>query len=348
MRNSVFGSFFRVFFGVLGLGLAVFVSLFIFGFLSRFSSEPIEPNLMTSPVIYRDALGAHKFDQSSPIILRLNIQGIIGVGDLRAEPMREMLNASREGFFQGRTKAILLKINSPGGLASESYAIYEMLMQYKKKFQVPIYAHINGLCASGGMMIACSADKILSNPSGIIGSVGVIMGPAFNFYDLMQKYGVQSKTLTAGKDKDALSPVRKWGPDEGSFIQKSVDSEYNLFLNIVTKARPRLSRDALIHEYGANIFSPNEALEHGYIDGVVGNYESALMELAHEAKLEGPYQVLGIRIRRSALGGLLEALSGQSNQPGYKITHQIQSVSSLPEELQTKPCYLYMPALSSH
>ena len=72
------------------------------------------------------------------------------------------------------------------------------------------------------------------------------------------------------------------------------------------------------------------------------------MELAREAKLEGPYQVLGIRIRRSALGGLLEALSGQSNQPGYKITHQIQSVSSLPEELQTKPCYLYMPALSSH
>ncbi len=341
MRNSIFGSFFRVLFGTLGLAVALFIGLFLFGALSRFSAEPIEPNLMTSPVIYRDALGMHKFDQSSPIILRLNITGIIGMGDLRAEPMREILNASREGFFNGRTKAILLEINSPGGLASESYAIYEMLMKYKNKFHMPIYAHVNGLCASGGMMIACSADKILSNPSGIIGSVGVIMGPALNFYDLMQKYGIQSKTLTAGKDKDALSPVRKWGPDEGDFIQKSVNAEYNLFLDIVTKARPRLSRDNLIHDYGANIFSPEDALQHGYIDSIVPSYESALSKLASEAQLGEHYQVLGIRIRRSALGGILDALSGQPGRPGYKITHEIQSISNLPEELQGKPCYLY-------
>ena len=68
---------------------------------------------------------------------------------------------------------------APGGAADDSVGIYRALCEYKKKYNVPIYAFVDGLCASGGMYIACAADKIYATPSSVIGSVGVIMGPLF-------------------------------------------------------------------------------------------------------------------------------------------------------------------------
>lgn len=322
---------------------AFVVTFMLFGFMNRSAHAPIEYDLATSPVLFRSSNGARTFDMTSPIVLRLEIHGVIGTGNLKPAIIREKLFASQEGLFHGRTKAIILEINSPGGLASDSYAIYELLKDYKKRTGVPIFAHIEGLCASGAMMIACSADKVFANPSSITGSVGVIMGPAVNVYDLMTTHGVKAKTLTAGKDKDALNPTKKWAPDEGAHIQRAVDEDYELFVDIVTSNRKRISKEALVGSYGAHVFAAKDALSHGYIDAIIPSYEQFLEQTVAETKISSNYQVIGLRIQKSPFNVLAEALSHSAKGPGFKITHHLQSVKSFPEELQGRACYLYLP-----
>ena len=77
-----------------------------------------------------------------------------------------------------------------------------MLVEYKNTSSLPIYAYIDDICTSGGMYIACAADTIYATPDAIVGSVGVRLGPVFNFSQLMETYGIAQKTLTAGKRKD--------------------------------------------------------------------------------------------------------------------------------------------------
>jgi protease IV len=345
MRESLLRKFFKVFFGTFAVMLAFVVTFMLFGLMNRSAQAPIEYDLATSPVLFRNSSGSRTFDMTSPVVLRLEIHGPIGIGHLKPAIIREKLFASQEGFFQGRTKAVILEINSPGGLASDSYAIYEILQEYKKRYNIPIYAHVEGVCASGAMMIACSADKIFANPSSITGSVGVIIGPTVNVYELMTTHGIKAKTLTAGKNKDALNPMRKWTSNEGASIQKAVDGDYDLFVDIVTTNRKRITKEALINTYGAHVFAAKDALSNGYIDAIIPSYEQFLDQVAGEVQLGSNYQVIGLRVQKSPFNALTEALSHTTQGPRFKITHHLQSTKSFPEELQGRACYLYMPSL---
>jgi len=345
MRESLLRKFFKVFLCTFAVLFAFVVTVMLFGFMNRSGHTPVEYDLTTSPVLFRTGSGTRTFDMTSPIVLRLDIHGVIGTGNLKPDIIQEKLFASQEGLFKGRTKAVILEINSPGGLASDSYAIYKLLQDYKKRYNVPIYAHVEGLCASGAMMIACSADKVLANPSSITGSVGVIVGPAVNVYELMTTHGVKAKTLTAGKDKDALNPTKKWAPDEGAAIQRAVDCDYELFVDIVTSNRKRITKEALVGSYGAHVFAAKDALSHGYIDAIVPSYEQFLEQTITETNLGSNYLVMGLRLQRSPFNALATAFSRSSQGPGFKITHHLQSVKSFPEELQGRACYLYLPSL---
>ena len=127
----------------------------------------------------------------APVILKIDIDGVIGIGDLTYKKIQNSLLDSREGLLApNRVKALLLYIDSPGGSADDADDIYRAILSYKKKYQVPVYAFVDGMCASGGMYIACAADRIFSTPTSVIGSVGVLLGPTFNFSGLMERYGV--------------------------------------------------------------------------------------------------------------------------------------------------------------
>ena len=268
-RESIFVSairaFFNTFCGMFAIIVAIVVSvaIFIFTFKPPMTSEK------TTLVIGADAKGNRNLlPVNAPVIFRINIHGIIGSKELNSKTIEAQLLDSREGIFKGdRVKAIFLHINSPGGTAIDSYNIYNQLVTYKEKYKTPIFAYVDGMCASGGMMIGCSADKILSNPVGIIGSVGVKMGPFFNIAGLMENYGVKQLTLTKGLDKDMLNPYREWDPKEDKSIQQIIAHDYNMFVNLVSKSRPRLDRYKLINEYGAQVFDPVKAQKYGYIDG---------------------------------------------------------------------------------
>src|SRR5207244_10146556 len=134
-------------------------------------------------------------------------------------------------------------------------------------------------CASGGMYIACSAEKIFATDSSLVGHVGVLLPTMFNFSQLMDTIGVGSKTITAGKDKDIMNPFRPWKPNEGASLQAITDVLYTQFVDIVTKSRPKLTKEALIEE-GAQIYSVEEALRLGYIDDKTNSIDNTFFRFA--------------------------------------------------------------------
>jgi len=291
-----------------------------------------------------DAQGSRRpLPPSTPVILRINIHGVIGGRYLNSKTIETQLLHSREGTLKNnRVKGILLHINSPGGLVVDSYNIYKMLSDYKARYHVPIYAYVDGLCASGAMMIACCTDRIFSSPVGVIGSVGVRMGPNFNFAKIMEMYGVKQLTLTEGKHKDELNPFREWAPKEGQTLQEILAYNYQLFLSIVTAARPSLSRNKLVHEYGARVYDPIKAAEYGYIDDGNSSYESALLQLLKQIGMEEEekYQVMELKVIRPMLSDLFE---GRSPMFSGRLTHELLVDPNFHPELMNRPLYLFSP-----
>lgn len=282
--------------------------------------------------------------QTDPVVLKLDIRGVIGQGDLTAAKIQNSLFDSREGMLShNRVKALLLFINTPGGAADDANVIYRTLMDYKQKYQIPIYAYVEGMCASGGMYIACAADRIFASPTSVIGSVGVILGPTFNFSGLMDRYGVQALTLTEGKDKDMLNPFRPWQPGEDVSIRNYMAEIYEQFVTIVVNARPRLDRQKLIDDYGAQIFVAKKAQEFGYIDVADSDYSSAVAELAKAGNIADnqPYQVMTIQPVHPFLADLAE---GRLSLLNGKMTHTFQ-VGPISSELSGRLLFLYQPGL---
>lgn len=345
-RESIFVSAIRSFCKSLGAIIGILIGLFVIVFLAFLAIKPDQVTDKTTQIIAADADGNRKLlSTSSPAILRINVHGVIGLRDFNAKTVTSQLLDSREGMLKGdRVKGILLHINTPGGAADDSYEIYSMLKEYKEKYKVPIYAYVNGLCASGGMMIACAADKILSGPIGIIGSVGVIMGPNFNVSGLMEKYGVSQTTLTRGKNKDMLSPYRPWKPGEDESLQDLISYDYNMFVNLVVKARPRIEKNALINDYGAQVYDPPKAEDLGYIDNSKSSYNQSLSELVNQAGIakHEAYQVVELKAVFPVLSTLIE---GKSPVLSGRVKHELHLLPEMVPELVNRPLYLYSPTL---
>ncbi len=339
---SAVRTFCKSFAGIIGILIGVILVFFI---AMMFSSPDIYPP-KSSLVISPDANGDRSLlPHTAPVLLKLDITGVVGQGDLTMHKFQNSLLDSREGMLAGdRVRGIFLLINTPGGTVDDADAIYRMLMDYKQKYKVPIYAYVDGMCASGGMYIASAADKIFASPTSVIGSIGVILGPTFNFSSLMERYGVQSLTITQGKDKDMLNPFRPWQPGEDASLRNITADLYERFLSIVTSARPNLDRDKLINEYGAQIFVAKEAQTLGYIDNGNADYNVTVTELAKEAKIPDNqmYQVMTIAPVRPFLADLAQ---GKMALLSGKITHQFQINSFMNSELSGRLLYMYQPTL---
>lgn len=343
-KESIFRATLRTFFtsfaAILGILIGCGVIIFVFMLLSPTSLTPERTELS----IAADGQGKRELlPQSAPVLLRINIHGVIGDPLLDSDTIENILLDSREGMLHGeRVKGILLHVNTPGGTVTDADNIYHALKEYKRRYNVPIFAFVDGLCASGGMYIASAADKIYATPSSVIGSVGVILGPSFNFSGAMEKIGVQSLTLTRGKDKDMLNPFRPWKPDEDKSLQDVIASLYERFVAIVTEGRPSLSREKLISEYGAQVFVAPTAKDYGYIDDANADYTKALTDLASEAKLKEKeaYQVFELEPKVNFLS---EFTRSKFSLFSGRVTHVFQIGPNLNSEMSGKFLYLYTP-----
>ncbi|MBA2367776.1 MAG: S49 family peptidase [Candidatus Protochlamydia sp.] len=345
MRDSIFYSSLRAlsiaFFSIIGICLGFLAVSILLGSISS-GTKASRLTSVHSEEILPDAEGKREVHIGKvPVVLQIDIEGVIGLDALTTQKIRQLLVESREGDYEdNRVKAVLLYINTPGGTVTDANGIFQALKDYKAKYNVPIYAYVDGLCASGGMYIALAADKIYSSDVSLIGSVGVIAPTFMNFSELLGKVGVETLTISAGKDKDALNPLRPWKPGEEENYKQIVDYYYDHFVNLVTTNRPEMSKEKLVQDYGAKIFPADEAHQYGFIDVSNVMLSDALKQLVEKAGIEGEkYQV----IRLESKGWWDSLFSAETPLLTGKIKHQLTISPSVDLMLENQFLYLYYP-----
>ncbi|MEE9326253.1 MAG: signal peptide peptidase SppA [Cocleimonas sp.] len=148
-----------------------------------------------------------------------------------------IIPALRKAFKDEKVKGIVLRCNSPGGSPVQSAYIYDEIRRLRAKYKdKPVYAVAADICASGGYYIISAADKIYANKTSLVGSIGVRMD-SFGVVGLMEKIGVESRQLTAGKHKAILDPFHPRNEEEEVFIKKMLANTHKHFINAVKTGR---------------------------------------------------------------------------------------------------------------
>ncbi len=231
-------------------------------------------------------------------ILMLPIAGTISDapsrGFLRDRPalVQNVVAQLRKAESDPQIKALVLKIDSPGGSVTASDVLYHEIQAYQTRTQVKIIALFMGLAASGGYYVALPADRIVAHPTSITGSVGVVfIAPRFD--GLMNKVGVAVEINKSGTNKDTGSPFRPRTAAEDVLIQELTDQLGQRFADLVMNHR-RLSPTALDEVRTARIFLASRALELGLVDRI-GYAGDALEAARQEASLDAEARVVVYR-----------------------------------------------------
>jgi len=165
----------------------------------------------------------------------IDVIGVIAEGEgANADSIIEGL---RDAYKDEKTKGVVLNINSPGGSPVQSGYVYEEIRRLKIEHpDIPIYAVVSDICASGGYYIAAATDKIFVHKSSMIGSIGVLMN-GFGFSNVMEKLGVDRRLLIAGKHKALLDPFSPVNEEEKKFMQTLLDNVHQQFIAAVKTGR---------------------------------------------------------------------------------------------------------------
>lgn len=180
-----------------------------------------------------------------------------------------------------RIKAIVVRINSPGGTVAATQEIYNKILSLKKK-NIPVVASMGDLAASGGYYIASACNAIIANYGTITGSIGVI-AIAPNLRGLFEKLGIRMNVIKSGKYKDILASYRELSPEELQLIQQIIDTSYQKFVHDVAVGRNMAVSDIMPYADG-RVFTGNQALEYKLVDEL-GTFEDAVNKARQLAKL---------------------------------------------------------------
>jgi protease-4 len=201
-------------------------------------------------------------------------------------------------------KAIVLRVNSPGGTVAAS----EEIASYVKAEKKPVVVSVGDEDASGAYMVSSQAKAIIANPGSAVGSIGVIMEIP-NASGLLDKVGVQFKVIHAGVYKDAGSPYRALTATETAMLQGQVDQVYGQFIDIVASGR-HLPRSEVASLATGWAWNGSEAKQLGLVDQI-GTYKDALQKAKQLGSIQGEYNV--DVYSESSLQGFLNSLSGAAS-----------------------------------
>ena len=225
----------------------------------------------------------------------VNITGEI----YQSKPVIDLLHRYEK---RPRVKAIVLRIDSPGGGVASTQEIYEEVDKIRRKGEKPIIASLGSVAASGGYYIACGAERIVANPATITGSIGVLIN-ILNAEELLSKIGINVKTITSVDYKDIGSTTRKLTPDEEKLLMGVIDNIHNQFLRVIEERRG-LTPEELTSIADGRIFTGEQALEHQLIDEL-GNLDDAIEIAAEVSGIEGEPKIIMERKKISLLQFIL-------------------------------------------
>lgn len=172
----------------------------------------------------------------------VQLNGVIkATGEASAEKITESLQAAFKGHG---TQGVILRINSPGGSPVQSGIINDEIRRLRAKHpNIPLYAVVEDVCASGGYYVAAAADRIFVNKASIVGSIGVLMD-GFGFTGTMDKLGVERRLLTAGENKGFLDPFSPQDAQHKQHAQILLDDIHRQFIDVVRKGRGKRLKES--------------------------------------------------------------------------------------------------------
>ena len=208
----------------------------------------------------------------SGLIMNARVSGLISDGENPVSIFREKLDKAADDPC---VKAVVLRINSPGGGVTASDIMYNDLVRFRAKTHKPVVACMMDICASGGYYLATGCDMIYAHPSTVTGSIGVIM-KMYNAEGLCKKLGVESDAIKSGPNKDIGDPMRKLTEEERAIMQGLVNQFYDRFVDVVSKGRG-LPPEQVRKIADGRVYSAPQAESLGLVDEI-GYLEDAIAE----------------------------------------------------------------------
>ncbi len=200
---------------------------------------------------------------------------------------REAIEEIRKYRKDHTVKAVVLRVDSPGGAVAPSQEIYTEVKRLKET--KPVVVSMGTVAASGGYYISAPATRIYANPGTVTGSIGVIMEIP-NIKGLMDKMGVKTEVIKSGKHKDLASVFRGIGEEERRILQGVLDDVHQQFINAVAEGR-QMPYERVRELADGRVFTGRQAKEVGLVDEL-GNIQDAIMEAARLGGIEGEPEVV--------------------------------------------------------
>jgi len=205
----------------------------------------------------------------------VELNGVIAPGaDASAEKVTSALQAA---FKDKNTQGVVVRINSPGGSPVQAQTIYDEMRRLRKKYpDIPLYAVVEDICASGGYFVAAGADRIYVGKASIVGSIGVIMN-GFGFTGLMEKLGVERRLITAGENKGMLDPFSPLDEKDKQHAQTLIKDVHEQFIGVVREGRGKRLKESP-ELFSGLIWTGQKSVELGLADGI-GSLEFVAREV---------------------------------------------------------------------
>jgi protease-4 len=247
----------------------------------------------------------------------VEVNGVIAPGtDASAEKVNTALQAA---FKDKNTQGVIMRINSPGGSPVQAQTIYDEMRRLRKKYpDIPLYAVVEDICASGGYFIAAGADRIYVAKSSLVGSIGVLMN-GFGFVGLMDKLGVERRLITAGENKGFLDPFSPLDERQKQYAEQLAKEIHEQFITVVREGRGKRLKDSP-DLFSGLIWTGEKSIQLGLSDAL-GSLESVARDVVKAEDIvdftqkEGLAEKFAKRFGAGAASALAEfALRGSAPQ----------------------------------
>lgn len=228
----------------------------------------------------------------------------VAVLDLEGEILdsKAFVDELRDYGERSGVKAVVLRVNSPGGGVAASQEIFDAVSRFRRETGKPVVVSMASVAASGAYYVACAADRIFANPGTVTGSIGVI-AEWYNYGDLLKWAKLQSIVFKSGSFKDTGSPTRPMTEEEKSYFQGLIGNMYGQFVEAVAAGR-HMKVDAVRRLADGRVYTGEQARKNGLVDEI-GTLRDAVSKAAEMAGIRGDARILSPPETRSTIWDLL-------------------------------------------
>ena len=254
------------------------------------------------------------FLKSNPTVSVLRLSGVIASGTRGSLSDQALAPTLERAFSRGKPDAVALLINSPGGSPVQSSLIGKRIRRLADEKEVPVYAFVEDVAASGGYWIASAADEIWADESSIVGSIGVISA-SFGAHEFLARQGIERRVHTAGKSKSMLDPFRPEKPEDAARLEGILEELHQNFIGQV-RGRRGDKLDEADELFTGEFWLAGRAKALGLIDGI-GHLVPKMKERFGDKVRFRPYEIRRPLLRRFGAAVTQDAFAGLEERAAF-------------------------------